>query len=198
MSNLLQVVRVKPKAASKKGNTPLILEFQVHAETAPYLVTSNQGLMWIEQAHPGNIVKAAVREIPSPGELFWAMTLSVIHRGKRDHWGNVHPFTRDGVLSAVEYLEEYDVGEVEILTPPVRDDKNKAGAYQRPEWLHPEKLGHPVRLSSWVPDNCAVIVPSDREFVGLMSHIGPKTVAAAAHNPSRSIAVAWDGDELVG
>lgn len=196
MSNLLQVVRVNPKTATKKGNIPLILEFKVHADTAPYLVTSTDGLMWIEVAHPGDIVKAAVRDIESPAELFWAMTLSVIQRGKRDEWGNVHPFTKAGVLAAVAHLEDYELGDLEILVPRVRNKKNKDGKYQRPKWLHFEELGYPVRPSAWVPDDCAVVLPKDRDFVGLLSHLGPKQVAGAAHNPSRSIAVAWDGDEL--
>lgn len=212
MSNLLQVVRVNPKAAGKKGNMPLIMEFQVHPDTAPYLVTSTKGLLWIDAPHPGpaenvSIVKAAVREIEAPGDLFWAMVLSVIQRGRRDSWGNVHPFTKEGVLAAATHLEDYDLGDLEILAPRVRvnskDDKgnvieNKDGIYKRPGWLHPEKLGYPVRPSSWVPDDCVVVLPRDREFVGLLSHLGPRTVAAAAHNPSRSIAVAWDGDELAG
>jgi len=196
VSNLLQVVRVNPKAATKKGNVPLILEFKVHADTAPYLVTSSAGLMWIEEPHPGDLVKAAVRDIESPGELFWAMTLSVIQRGKRDEWGNAHPFTKEGILAGATHLEDYELGDLEVLAPRVRDEGNEDGPYQRPDWLNPENLGYPVRPSAWVPDNCAIIVPRDRDFVGLLSHIGPKTVAAVAHNPSRSIAVAWDGDEL--
>lgn len=199
MSNLLQVVRVHPKAAAKKGNVPLIMEFHITPETAPYLVTSSEGLLWIEQPHPGDIVKAAVREIESPGDLFWAMTLSVAHRGKRDEWGNVHPFTKEGVLAAAAHVEDYDLGDLEILAPRVRDEENEEGIYQRPEWLRHETLGYPVRPTSWIPDDCAVVVPRDRDFVGLLSHITPKKVAAVSHNPSRSIAIAWNGvDELAG
>lgn len=200
MSNLLQVVRVRPKAAVKKGNVPLIMEFHIPPETAPYLVTSSEGLLWIESPHPGDIVKAAVREIESPGDLFWAMTLSVAHRGKRDEWGNVHPFTKEGMLAAAAHVEDYDLGELEILAPRVRvqeTDEDGKTPYQRPDWLHHDILGYPVRPTSWIPDDCAVVVPKDRDFVGLLSHITSKKVAAVSHNPSRSIAIAWNGvDEL--
>ena len=202
MSNLLQVIRVHPKAATQKGNIPLIMEFHVTKETAPYLVTSSEGLMWIENPHPGDVVKAAIREIPTPGQLFWAMALSVAHRGLRDEWGNVQPFSKGGVIAATMHLEDYDLGELEILVPRIRvQEKDEEGnviedgkiPYQRPDWLHPDILGFPVRPTSWIPDDCAVVVPKDREFVGLLNHITPKKIAAVAHNPSRSIAVAWDG-----
>jgi len=199
VSNLLQVVRVHSKAAAKKGNVPLIMEFHVSPETVPYLVTSSEGLMWIEEPHPGDIVKAAIREITTPGDLFWAMTLSVVHRGLRDEWGNVQPFSKGGVIAATMHLEDYDLGDLEILAPRVREEDNELGPYQRPDWLQPDTLGFPVRPSSWIPDDCAVVVPKDRDFVGLLNHITPKKVAAVAHNPSRSIAVAWNGaSELAG
>lgn len=193
MSNLLQVVRFKPQESTKKGNVPIILEFEVHPDTAPYLVTSSSGLIWVEEPHPGNILKAAIQEISSPGHLFWAMALSVILRGKRDEWGNVHPFSENGVLDAVKHLEDYDLTDIEILVPRVREDKNENGVYKRPSWLHPDILGYPLRPTSWVPDDCAIVVPRNRDYVGMMTHITLKKVAAATHNPSRSIAVAWDG-----
>ena len=47
-----------------------------------------------------------------------------------------------------------------------------------------------MRLSSWVPDKCAIVVPRDREFVGVLGHLDPKSMVVCVHNPSRGMAVA--------
>lgn len=190
MSNLLQIVRVKPDAMTKKGVTPLILEFTVDPQTAPYLVSSTSGVVWIEAPHQGEntpIIKAAVRKGVPPGNLFWEAAQAIYARSLDAQWGSVHPFTSQGVEAAIEYVEGYDLGQVDILVSPTTPDK------KRPFWLLEKNIGHRVRSSSWVPENCALVVPTDRQFVGMLVHLSPTATAMAVHNPSRGFAICWDG-----
>ena len=190
MSNLLQIVRVKPDAMTKKGVTPLILEFTVDPQTAPYLVSATTGLLWVDTPHPADrqpVIKAAVRKGVAPGDLFWEAAKAIYARSLEAQWGSAHPFTSDGVEAAIEHVESYDLGQVDILVSPTTPTK------KRPVWLLEKNIGHHVRSSSWVPDNCAIIVPTDRQFVGMLVHLTPTIMALAVHNPSRGVAVCWDG-----
>jgi len=210
MSNLLQVNRTKSEALKKKGNMGLFMEFPAHPDVAPYLVSSTKAVLWVEETHPGDTphVKAAIRDIKTPGDFFWEMVAAIIQRGRRDEWGNIHPFTQKGVRAAIDHVEFYEQGDLELLVPRTRKtvkaqrakkatkDKEAVKAvkavkgYERPKWLTTTVFEIPVRPSSWVPDDCAVVVPKDRAFVGVMLHLNPKTICAAIHNPSRGVAVA--------
>lgn len=181
MSNLLTISRTQFKAVSE-GKIPLILEFKVNPQTAPYLVSSSSGMMWIEKAHPGDIIKAAVREVKAPGDLFLEVVQNVRARGLEHEWGNVHPFTEEGLTKAIDHVEGYEMGDLIILTPMKRGKT-------RPAWFKPEKYGLPFRPCSWLPKKLAVVVPADLAFVGMLTHLTRTRVAVAVHNPSRSIGI---------
>jgi len=196
VSNLLQVNRVHPKALSKEGNVPLMMEFPVHEELAPYLVSSSKAVLWVEEAHPGDPkhVKAAVRTIKTPGNFFWELTEALIERGSAEKWGSVHPFCEKGVRDAIAHLHYYDLTDLELLVPRTRvadasRDTDKE-AYERPDWLTQANLQLPLKPSGWAPDNCAIAVPRDRSFVGVLLHLAPKSICAAIHNASRGVAIA--------
>ena len=191
MSNLLQVVRFKTQAV-KDGKVPIIMEFKVNPESAPYLVSSSTGLMWIPEVHPGGIIKAAVRRDATPGDLFYSVLKEVVLRGVQDQWGNTLPFTEDGVRKAIEYVKSYDLEDLEILIPRIRSEGVKAGPVSRPEWLNPNNFKIPMRPSTWIPDKCVVVVPREREFVGVLGHLDAKSVVVCVHNPSRGMAFACD------
>lgn len=195
MSNLLQVIRLKSQAMQKKRTFPLMVDVPVNPELAPFLVSSSKGVLWIEAAHPGDLVKAAVRQIESPGEFFQEVLQAVSERGAKDQWGNVHPFTGEGVREAIHHLEFYGIEEIEILVPRLRGEENKNGPHERPAWLTEESFNVPVRPSSWIPDKCAVVVPVDRDFLGTLAHFTPKQVMSVIHNPSRGMAIAKGGVE---
>lgn len=186
MSNLLQVTRFQSQAMQKKGVRPLLLEFQVSPESAPYLVTSTQGVLWVEEPFPGNVIRSAVREMGAPGALFTEMVQAVATRGVDDAWGNVFPYTQSGLESAMAYLESYGLDDVEVLVPT-------KSAPTRPEWMKTAKCGHHVRPASWVPEGWAIVVPIDKGFVGMLGHLSPKHVVAAVHNASRGIAILQEG-----
>lgn len=211
MAHLLTVHRLKSKAMQRKNNVPLLLEFQVNEETAPYLVSSSTGVMWINEPHPNNIVKAAVRAA-APGQFFAEVIDAVVSMGREMQWGNVHTLTVEGLRAAVAHIEFYELGPVELLTPrahlpeadpdPDPDEDEDSGeplsSAQRvdpvdlmPPELRPliEDLGLPFRPSSWVPDNTIVVVPKDRAYVGLLSRVTTQKIAAVVHNAARGIAV---------
>ena len=191
MSNLLQVIRFRSQKAAKEGNLLLMADVSVNPDSAPFLVSSAEGgLQWLEKAHPGDIVKAAVQEITTPGKIFQDILSSVQERGVREKWGNTHPFTEKGVQDAVRYLEYYGLTEVELLIPRQRGEDSPDGVYTCPDWLNRKNLGHLVHPSSWIPDDCVVVVPIDKEFVGVLAHITVKQVVVVVHNPSRGVAIA--------
>ena len=74
-SNLLRVAMCRAEPKTDKVATPVVMEFSVDPQTAPYLVSSSRGLMWIESPHSigsSHIIKAAVVKDRSPGDMFWA------------------------------------------------------------------------------------------------------------------------------
>lgn len=187
MSNLLHVLRLKPQ---KKSSIPLMVEVPVNPELAPFLVSSTTGVMWIEEAHPGDIIKAAVRKILSPAEVFAEIIQAVAKRGAEEQWGNVHPFTQEGVQAAIHHLEFYGLEDVELLVARTRGDEHKEGPHMRPEWLRTETFSVPLRPSSWVPEGWVVALPVERNFVGTLAHFSPHQIVLAVHNPSRGLALA--------
>jgi len=131
-------------------------------------------------------------------------------RGKEDEWGNVHPYTLEGVKAAAEYLHSFGFTDMEVLVPRIRLPKTIRGEknpeletaikgavgdqatpeVRRPKWMDPDSIGLPLCPTSWLPDKCAVVLPAERTFVGELTHLSPRYVAAIVHNPSRGIAIA--------
>ena len=208
MSHLLGVMRLRTKAMQTKGNVPLIVEFSVADETAPYLVSSSSSVMWINQAHPGPSVKSAVRAV-SVNDLYLEVIEAVSAMGRQQQWGNVQPLTHEGLAEAIAHINFYELGPLELLTPrahpttePEPEDLLEEGGFEEgkkrvePVDLMPpelrsliEQTGLPFRPSSWVPAGTIVVVPRDRTFVGLVARVTPKTLAAVVHNAARGIAV---------
>ena len=212
MSHLLHVTRLQSRAMQRQGTLPLMLEFTVVDETAPYLVSSSSSVLWVEEAHPGSIVKAAVREV-SLGDFFREVIEAVAAMGRQQEWGNVQPLTQQGLRAAIEHVSYYDLGPLELLIPrahPVGEDEDEdepsvevpVGAPEAPSRTSPASLmpldlrpilsefSLPFRPSTWVPQGMVVVVPKDRMFVGTVSQVTPKKLAAVIHNAARGIAIA--------
>lgn len=186
MSHLLQVLSFN-SAAVKQGKVPLLMEFGVSPESAPYLVSASTGFMWISTPHPGDIVKAAVQHKVTPAKLFMEILDSVGNMGRQAEWGNIHPFNEEGLEAAIQHVQHYELGDLEILVPRVRGEDNDDGEHERPAWLGTEKHGLPIRPTGWLPDDCAVVLPQDRSFVGFLGRLKPRVCVAVVHNASRSI-----------
>lgn len=179
MSNLLQVLRWKV-ANLDQGQIPLCMEFTVTPESAPFLVSTSKGLLWFDEALPSGLIRAAVREVGAPGSLFLEVVRFIEERSLSQEWGNVLPFTFEGVQAGVEYLEHYGLQDFELLVPVLA----------RFDWLNPEQMGDVrIRVTSWLEPGTAVLVPSDRGFVGCLGHLTPKKVVVAVHNASRGVVI---------
>lgn len=162
--NLLH--KVKMPGASK--GTPLFVEVPVHRETAPYIVTSNKGLLWIDGSFNGVVRSAVLRSSWSSvaGSTSAAVVRSILQRGNDLSWGNSFPFADAGVQAARDYLKTYDLTECDLL---------ESGT------------------APWVPEGCAVLVPKDRSYLGIVGELGEGAHTVVIHNPSRGMAVlgAW-------
>lgn len=186
MSNLLQVTRYHPDGMDKKGATPIIIEVNVNPETAPYLVSASSGFMWIEESYKSesHFIKAAVQTGVTPGDLFWSAAKVIFGRAKISQWGNAQPFTKQGLGAAIDHVQSYDMGELDILV------NQYGGKAKKPKWLN--DFDERLKPTVWVPDNCAIVVPTDRQFLGILIHISSKSTATTIHNPSRGFAMCWD------
>ena len=194
MSNLLQIVRSKADVTkTKKGMTPLILEFQVDPQTAPYLVSSSKGVLWIDEPFKGDppFIKAAVRKGVTPGDIFQAASKAIFEKATEMQWGSAQPFTEVGLTAAIDHVASYSVGSLNILVSgkPILEGRTL------PSWLRDRELGENLRSADWVPENCAIVIPSDRSFLGMLVHLTPLTTVMAIHNASRGFAMCWTPTE---
>jgi len=186
MSHLLRVIRFNTKSSQEGGKIPLMMEFSVNPSTGPYLVSSSASVLWVPEAHPGDVVRAAVRPEKSNAAIIGSFFLEVMDAveamGRHSEWGNTHPFTENGVQRAVEHVKFYDQGELCLLIPriesslPLKDIAMNLGCLPQP--------------CSWVPGDCAIVVPKDRDFVGFLGVLGHKGLVAVVHNASRGMAIA--------
>jgi hypothetical protein len=183
-NSLVHMLRTAPEVLKKDGVTPIMLEFQVDPATAPYLVSSSKGLMWIDQVHPGNVIKAAIQRGAVLSHVFLEASLSIFERATEFRWGSAQPYTEQGLKAAVDHVMSYDVGPIEIL---VGKKTQKAGM---PKWLSNRE---DLSVVSWIPENCIVVVPVDRQFLGMLVRVSPLHTALAIHNASRGFAMCWSG-----
>lgn len=186
MSHLLHVTRWKFDAVNH-GGSPLYIEFPVHPDTAPYLVTSMvKGLLWIERPvgkveneTGAPLVRAAVRET-TPNEVFTQVVTEVLQKGQEQKWGNVFPLSPEGLVAARAHLAYYELGDTDILAPA--DEKDTARQFLK-------SLEAPYRPCTWLPAATLVIVPKDRTFVGVLGRLTSKKLAGVIHNAARGIAI---------
>jgi hypothetical protein len=195
VSNLLKVNRLPVRR-----DNPLLMEFEVQPKTAPYLVTSTKSVMWISepmaatpelwpQGTPENVVRVAVRPglTRSLGDFFWEVTQVVENTGRELEWGNVHPFTEEGIALAVDHVAYYELGDLCLLIPrdesslPLKDIAMDLGLLPQP--------------CSWLPADTALVVPKNREYVGFLGLLGRKGAVGLVHNAARSIGVARGSSE---
>lgn len=184
MSDLLKVTRLA-KGQQVPSNVVGYLEFTVSPETAPYLVTSSKGLVWVSHPSSEGLVRAALREGCAPVVFFREVVLSVKEAGVHYDWGNVLPLTLEGVQKAITHLESYDQGEIEILVPKSSEDLHRmCSGFDRA-----------VRPSSWLPENMAVVVPKDRQFVGGVWRVNKNAISGLVHNAARGMVILVDLSE---
>lgn len=158
----------------KAGGVPLMTEVPVEAELAPFLVTSTKAVTWIARAVGGR-VRSAIRSV-NPNAHFAELVEAVAVKSIEEGWGSVLPLSVEGVKQGEAYLREHGFIELTLLTAEDTPD------------LHPtEKVE--VVLTSWLPTGTAVLVPTDREYVGITLDFGNGSIATVLHNASRGVVV---------
>lgn len=204
VSHLLN--RIKFPSPRKQDKTPLMVEFPVNPDTAPYLVSSSGGLLWVEESMkptpemwpregaPDTIVRVAVRPDVSIGiSGFFREVLAAVEAKALDlSWGSVQDYTEEGIEEAIAYVSHYDLGGLCLLYPPAYQVRDPTSTEPPPLPLKDIALRHNMlpQPCSWMPRHAAVVVPKDREFLGSIGFLGRKGVVIMVHNAARGIAIA--------
>lgn len=168
MADLLKIVKF-----NNLKKTPLLFEFKVKGELAPFLVTNSKSILWVDA--PNDTVRAGVRVNTKVKDFFIEVIDELATVGNDAEWGNIHEFSSEGIEEAISYLQDYDVGALEVLVHPSSSPELKVGVK--------------VTNTHWLPEKCAVVVPQDRDFLGFIGLIG-KDFVGVVHNPSRGLAIA--------
>lgn len=174
------VVEVNPSLTAvvsmtrKAGGVPLMTEVPVEPELAPFLVTSTKAVTWIGRAVGGR-VRSAIRTV-NPHAHFAELVEAVVAKSVEEGWGSVFPLTPEGAKQGVVYLVDHGFTDLTLLTTE-----------EVPELNLPEQVG--LVSASWLPVNTAVLVPTDREYVGLTLDFGNGSIATVLHNASRGVVV---------
>lgn len=179
MSNLLEVVNFDNtiKQTRRGRRTPLMMEFSVNPELAPFLVSSTRSVQWVPQASESGHVKAAIRKRQG---IESEIVSAILHQGTESGWGNVHPLTTEGVRACTEHLSYYGLTEMVLLVAPDTD----LSAVSLPNTV-------PRVSAPWMPLDALVIVPAERGFLGTLGTLGKHKAVVVVHNASRGAAVAW-------
>ena len=169
----------------KKGQREGVgmLEFAVHRETAPFLISTTRSMTWVTPR--GDRLLAGIRPLPDLGSLFREVVLHVVEKGRLCEWGSIHPSTPAGLLEAIAHVRSYGIQEVDLLVHPLA----LKGLPSPVEHEHGRSLlGLPLEEAPWLPEGVAVVVPSDRGFLGFVLYTGPGQGVFVVHNASRGMA----------
>lgn len=153
----------------------LMVEFPVHPESAPFLVSSPRGtLLWVDSTRHGVIRTAPMTADPST--LNRMVLDAIIDRGKAQQWGNV--LLPDQMQESLAYLKYYDFHDVDILCSPEAVEKWNTLT------LTPYQRVVPVE---WLLPGSSVVVPSDRSYFGFDGTLSDGKTIVLVHNASRGL-----------
>jgi hypothetical protein len=178
---------------NKTKHVPLMMEFPINPETGPFLVSSSRSVLWVLPKRP--IIRAAVRPMTDLGEFFLEVVNEVRDMGRESEWGNVHPWTSEGLLGALAHVRSYEITDVEILAGGSDPDAVVWGDLPQPVLLEDEHLtlcGVPLEVVPWLPPTMLVVVPQDRDYLGFVLLLRDKGLAVV-HNASRGMAIVISG-----
>jgi len=149
----------------------LMIEVPVSPESGPYLVLGMKKWIWINNSFGGNI-RSALRS-GEPVEAEADLVREVVREGAAREWGNLFPYTPEGVTKAREYLAYYGLSDLELLV-------SKGSLFRGEE-------------RAWVPEGCAVLVPKDKAYLGMLGRFGSRW-SVTMHNAPRGMAMlgAWE------
>ena len=178
MTNLLEVHDFSAMIRqTKRGHVgPVMMEFEVNPDLAPYLVSSTRSVLWVPHASQTGAIRAAVRKRQG---LEAELIAAIVNMGQEAEWGNIHALSTEGVAKCVDHLHYYGLEQVEML---VGKDTDLEGI---------ELPDIPQVEADWLPRDSLVVIPADRGYVGTLGVIGQHKAVAVIHNASRGVAVAW-------
>ena len=154
---------------------PLIAELPVNPELSPVLVSSTQGVLWVNDKD--GVVRAAFRE--DLDEFFKSVILSSLEVGLEERWQNSNLFSELGLKDAIEFLKYYKIPEeYHLLIHPSRREESLSQA---------EALGVIVFEVPWMPSDRSVLVPRDRSYLGSLIQHKSGMFASVVHNISRGM-----------
>ena len=192
MSNngLLELAVYNHTTINGSAITPLMLELPVNSDTAPYLVSSASGLMWIHSPFGTTkpMVRAAVRKIKTPSDVFLDVSNAIRDMSLEMGWGNINSYSERGLNMAIEHVSSYYADTVDILVNPGHK-LSEHDCKDRPRWLMDRDLNEFLLEAPWVPLNQIVVVPSDRNNFGTMYQFSGNKAAILVHDPSRGFAM---------
>jgi len=180
---LLEITQLEEEAFSTKGRRLMMEGVPVSPETAPYLVSgASRRVLWVRQ--PRERVSAAFRYGETRREFYPSIVEAVEKEGKKRGWGNVLPFSEEGLQGAVSHLLYYGIKPVEVFVSPHGPELIAEGEYG----------GYRVLKASWLLPGYAVIIPENRAYLGSAIVLSGECFAVILHNPSRGMAVLRDLD----
>jgi len=160
----------------QKGKSPLMMEVPIDPNLdGPFLVSSTKDFLWITKVFPNGSLRAAVRPVPLRA-LFEEATRCVAAQSKVAQWGSLHPPTKEGLVEVLAHLAEYDLMSVEVLHGP---------------GFNEDLLSFEIPFCEveWVPEGWALLVPTDRAFVGTAFDFGDGGYAVVLHNAPRGVGI---------
>jgi len=176
VSDLLQVSPVP----ARRGATPLFIESKVNPESAPFLVSSRKAMLWVQRSSMAGFVRAAVRTgVEDNGEMYLEVVRAIAQMGSEAEWGNVQPWTEEGLQEALSYLAYFGFTEVELLIPNTKEAAKFVSTQTECE----------ITVADWLEPGMVVAIPKDRSFVGSLGRIDEDSVVVVVHNPSRGVTV---------
>lgn len=169
MIPLTQIVTVPGR-----GKTPLLMEFPIPQDLdGPFIVTSSRDFLLVDEKFPNGTVRAAVRKT-SLSDLFSSLVERACRASIEEGWGSCHPATREGLREAARYLLEYGLSDLDILYSPGFETTTL-------------DLDISAFEASWLPEGWAIVVPSERAYLGTSFGFGDGNHAAVLHNASRAM-----------
>jgi len=156
--------------------TGLFVTVPVDWEAGPYLVTGTKDLIWIPEAKDG-VIRSGVRPGSPDNDLFLSAVREIGRFGDTHDWGNHVLYSSVGLLDAEDYLFSYGILEFDLLChdgDPILNFPHSEATRMIP--------------APWVPQNCSVLVPRFREYLGFVGLL-KNSHTAVFHNPSRGMVV---------
>lgn len=169
-----------PSLSGGENPRPIMGEFIINPDTKPFIVSgSSNRVIWVPKPIK-NTIRAGVRD-DDVGEFYWDVVQAVVRKGQAAMWGNSFDHRKKGIEGAITYVQDFDLGEVDLLC-----SENRSSYLKR----YFKQYDHYV--VDWLPSDWVVVVPKDRSYLGWIADIEdwPEHYISVVHNPSRAIAVA--------